>query len=283
MELHAPDLKTAEAFASSWNHLPQGSVYTEEQFLDWLSPRTQKNVEGKSVLELGCGNGSLLVHMTRWNPKDLLGIDLGSSVESAQKNLSLTPFKNWHIKKADLTQYRGPGMDFVYCIGVLHHLKDPYAGFRSVLANVKPEGEFHCWVYAWEGNFVVRVFVEPLRRIFSKFPWWITKYGAATPLAVVLYAYAKFVSVCREGSWIVRHLPLATYCRWLSKREFLFSRHVVFDQLVSPQTQYIKKTTLEDWFRSNSEIIPESAYIILRNGNSWKFGGTRRGSSSNKN
>jgi hypothetical protein len=55
------DSKTAEAFASSWNNLPKtGSVYTKEQFLDWFEPLTLEEIKDKSILELGCGNGSLL-------------------------------------------------------------------------------------------------------------------------------------------------------------------------------------------------------------------------------
>ena len=32
------DLKTADAFATSWNNLPPGSVYTRAQFEDWFAP-----------------------------------------------------------------------------------------------------------------------------------------------------------------------------------------------------------------------------------------------------
>ncbi len=32
------DQKTAAAFATSWNTLPSGSVYSREQFEEWMSP-----------------------------------------------------------------------------------------------------------------------------------------------------------------------------------------------------------------------------------------------------
>jgi len=87
------DQETADAFATSWNTLPEGSIYTYEQFEDWLNPLTKKDIENKRVLELGCGNGSLLVHITRWNPGYLEGVDLGDSVKSAEKNLQLQVLK----------------------------------------------------------------------------------------------------------------------------------------------------------------------------------------------
>jgi tRNA G46 methylase TrmB len=86
-EIGAADARTAKAFATSWNNLPAGSVYTPAQFKDWLDPITPGDVEGRDVLELGCGNGSLLVHMAGWRPRRLVGVDLGDSVVSARENL----------------------------------------------------------------------------------------------------------------------------------------------------------------------------------------------------
>src|SRR6476469_2615467 len=132
------DAATAEAFASSWNNLPGGSVYTRAQFEEWFAPLTEEDVSGKTVAELGCGNGSLLVHMAAWNPAYLLGVDLGSSVSSAQKNMEASEFGDYEIVKEDLTTFKRDGFNVVYSIGVLHHLKDPAKGFASVIANTKP-------------------------------------------------------------------------------------------------------------------------------------------------
>lgn len=265
------DQQTADAFANSWNNLPVGSVYTEEQFEDWFSPITKKDVTDKSVLELGCGNGSLLLHITRWKPSYLTGVDLGDSVRSGIINLKMTGFENYEIVKHDLTTFQSEGYDFVYCIGVLHHLKSPVEGLASVLRNTKKGGRFHCWVYAKEGNRVVRYIVDPIRKISSRLPWWVTKYMVATPLAIPYYIYANIISTSK----IFNGFPLYDYSKWISKRSFLFFRHVAFDQLVTPQTVYISKETIEKWMKEFKEIRPDSIYILFRNGNSWKFGGIK--------
>jgi len=266
------DQKTADAFATSWNTLPAGSIYTYEQFEDWLNPLTKKDIENKSVLELGCGNGSLLVHITRWNPSNLEGVELGDSIRSAYKNIVATGFKNAKITKHDLTTFESDGFDIVYCIGVIHHLKNPKEGFDAVLRNVKKGGRFHCWVYAKEGNAVIMYIVDPIRKLVSKLPWWFTKYFVATPLVVPYYVYAKLISLFRNISF-VKQLPLYEYSCWIAQREFLFFRHIAFDQLVTPHTTYIEKTTIQKWLDSNPTIDPASTSIIFRNGNSWKFGG----------
>jgi SAM-dependent methyltransferase len=265
------DTATAEAFATSWNNLPGGSVYTRAQFADWFAPLTEEDVNGKSVLELGCGNGSLLVHMAGWNPARLVGVDLGSSVSSARQNMEASGFADYEIVKGDLTTFQSDGFDVVYSIGVLHHLKEPAKGFASVIANTKPGGRFHCWVYAHEGNAVVRHFIDPIRKIASRLPWWVTKYLVATPLVVPYYFYAKLLRALRDVPFL-KKAPLHAYSLWIAERDFLFFRHVAFDQLVTPQTVYLDRPTIEAWLK-HPAIDPDSTYLVFRNANSWKFGG----------
>lgn len=262
---------TASAFANSWNNLPTGSVYTFDQFEDWMSPLHFKDFENKRILELGCGNGSLLVHLTQYTPKEIVGVDLGSSVRSAEKNLQLTGYKEFKILKDDITtfSFEDP-FDVVYSIGVLHHMKSPLDGLRSALRNTKNGGKFHCWVYAKEGNALVRYLVEPIRFIASKLPWFINKFLIATPLAFIYYFYAHIIVKAR-----LSFMPLYEYSKWICKREFLFFRHVAFDQLVTPQTAFLSKQDVQKMLDAIPEIDKDSTYIIFRNGNSWKFGGKK--------
>jgi SAM-dependent methyltransferase len=266
------DLETASAFATSWNTLPAGSVYTREQFEDWLAPIGRQDVAGRSVLELGCGNGSLMLHFVDWQPARLVGVDLGDSVLSARENLARTGFASYEIVQADLTAVTTPGFDLVYCIGVIHHLQNPRAGFDAVIRNTRPGGRFHCWVYAREGNGLIIALVEPLRKAASKLPWWLTKYIIAAPLAFLFYLYAKTIRLLKRIPG-VRRLPLYDYSLWIGKREYAFFRHVAFDQLVTPSTVYLSEKTIRSWLADHPRVKTDCAYVIMRNGNSWKLGG----------
>ena len=123
-----------------------------------------------------------------------------------------------------------------------------------------------------EGNAVIIYIVDPIRKLASKLPWWVTKFLIATPLVVPYYFYAKIISLSK----VFKKFPLYEYSCWISKREFSFFRHVAFDQLVSPQTTYINKKTIEDWFDKYPKVDKSSTYLIFRNGNSWKFGGKKK-------
>lgn len=274
-----PDHRTAEAFASSWNTVREGSVYSREQFLDWMAPVEPDSIAGLSVLELGFGNGSLLAHMGTLGPRRLAGIELGDTLEATRRNLAHLAPGLVELHRGDLVTADLGAFDLVYCIGVLHHLADPEAGFRSLLGHTRPGGRFHGWVYAREGNELVRLVVEPIRRIASRLPWWLTKYGLALPLVVPFFLYARLLrAVTRRfgrSQRLERALPLHAYGLWIAERPFWFFHHVAFDQLVTPRTTYLDRRTVERWLAS-PDVEPGSAYILFRNGNSWKFGGRRR-------
>ena len=274
------DLATASAFANSWNHVGQGSVYSRQQFLEWFAPLDPRSFSGKTVIELGFGNGSHLYHMASYVPSRLCGVELGDTLAQTRKNLEQISHVQVELFRDDLTRINLGEFDLAYCIGVLHHLQNPEEGFHAVLRHTRPGGYFHCWVYAHEGNALVIHLVDPIRRICCLLPWWLTKYAIALPMVLPYYLWAKFLGWYtrrkREGALFLRRFPLYEYTLWIAERPFRFFHHVAFDQLVTPQTAYMKRFEIEQWLQHPS-IDPQSIYIVSRNGNSWKFGGKKRG------
>jgi len=273
------DSKTAEAFAHSWNNVYSPITYTDDQIAEWLSPLQNGDFQGKRVLELGCGSGAILQFVARNGVETAVGMDLGESVTTAKKTLSDYPnvliIKDDMVHSSCLSKIH---FDLVYCIGVLHHLQKPEKGFSSILSHTAPGGRFHCWVYGKEGNLVVRTFVEPIRRIACRLPWFLNKYAIALPLVIPFFVYSKMCYMLAGLTAFERgkkYLPLFEYMRWVSKRGFRFHHHVAFDQLVSPQTRYLSRAEIEQWLR-DPRIEQGTVYIIHRNGNGWKFGGRKR-------
>jgi SAM-dependent methyltransferase len=267
------DQETADKFATSWNNVYDPSVYTKEQFLDWVSPWSEEDVRGKDVLELGCGSGALLFHMADFDPKSLTGVDLGDSIQAAEGLLG----KRAKIEKGDITQTqdllgRLGKQDCCYSIGVLHHLTNPEEGVETLKQMTKVGGSFHGWVYAHEGNAVVRYVVDPLRKLVNHLPWSVNKYGVALPLSVPFFLYGRLCKVLKKCFGENLPLPLFRYMLWISERDFNFHHHVAFDQLVTPMTHYITKERVESWL-NDERVDPTSTYIVFRNGNGWKFGG----------
>ncbi|MDQ3671175.1 MAG: methyltransferase domain-containing protein, partial [Actinomycetota bacterium] len=169
-----PDLveqqsQTAAAFGWQWQHFTEQHPEFEAQFLDWLHPIGPEFFEGKRVLDAGCGTGRHAYFAASYGASEVVAIDLSSAVETARHTLAR--FDNVDIVQGDLlrppfrTAAEDGGFDFVYSIGVLHHLPDPSAGFQTLVRYLRPGGTIAVWVYGHENNNFVRNVVEPLRRI----------------------------------------------------------------------------------------------------------------------
>lgn len=101
---HDGDAQTAQAFSASWNHTGVGSVYTKSQFLDWFAPLDMSLFSGKTVIELGFGNGFLLCHMAECSPTMLCGIELGDTFNKTRSNLSRSAKCAIELHRGDLTE-----------------------------------------------------------------------------------------------------------------------------------------------------------------------------------
>jgi len=273
------DERTAQAFSDSWNRVSGSTVYSHEQFLEWFTPLDPGAFEGRTVVELGFGNGSLLYHFAAFRPARLSGVELGDTLARTLENLQHVSPRVLDLHRGDLTRVHLGEFDLAYCIGVLHHLKDPAAGFQAVLRHTRPGGRFHCWVYAREGNALIRTTVDPLRRVTSRLPWWLTKHVVALPLVAPYFLWAKalrrLVRAAPRSRRVLASLPLLDYSLWIAERPFWFFHHVAFDQLVTPETRYFARSEVEAWL-ADPEVDPGTTYLVHRNGNSWKFGGQRR-------
>ena len=97
--------------------------------------------QGKVVLEGGCGKGRHTQLAANWGAREVIGVDLSDAVETAFA--ATRQLENAHIVQADI--YHLPlarVFDYAFSIGVLHHLPDPRAGFRSLASKVRAGGTY---------------------------------------------------------------------------------------------------------------------------------------------
>jgi SAM-dependent methyltransferase len=268
--------KTSEAFGWQWQHFTEMHPEFEAQFLDWLHPIDPTFFEGKRVLDAGCGTGRHAYYAASYGAKEVVALDLSGAVETARGNLAA--FEDVLVVQGDLLRpplravSDGGGFDFVYSIGVLHHLPDPFEGFRSLVRFLRPGGTIAVWVYGYENNGFVRNVVEPLRRVSTRIPPPALR-TLAWPLAIGFHGLAKAVYRPLNGTSVGRALPLNEYMSSVAGFSFRQNYGIVFDQLVAPTAAYIKGSELVAWFH---ETGLEDVQISHRHGNSWRGHGVAR-------
>lgn len=268
--------QTAMAFGWQWQHFSEQHPEFEAQFLDWIHPLGPDAFRGKRVLDAGCGTGRHALYAATYGADEVVALDLSGAVEAARINLAR--FDNVHVVQGDLLRpplslpEDGGGFDLVYSIGVLHHLPDPHAGFRSLLRYVRPGGMIAVWVYGWENNGLVRNVVEPLRRVSTKIPPPMLR-GLAWPLAGAFHGAARVVYRPLHETRLGGVLPLDEYMTSVAQFSFRQNYAIVFDQLVAPTAAYVRQQEIERWF--DTDQFDEVA-ISHRHGNSWRGHGRRR-------
>jgi len=108
------------------------------------------------VLVAGCGTGQQAVETARaFAPARLLAIDLSRrSLAYAARMSGSLGLAAIEYLQADLLQAPALGRSFdLVCVGgVLHHLADPYAGWRALLAVLRPGGVMNVLVYTVRGR-----------------------------------------------------------------------------------------------------------------------------------
>jgi SAM-dependent methyltransferase len=272
-DLAEQQVKTASAFGWQWRHFSEMHREYEGQFRDWLAPIGPEFFAGKRVLDAGCGTGRHAYFAARYGARDVFALDLSAAVEAARVNLR--DLDNVHVLQGDLLRlpfsagHPGEGFDFVYSIGVLHHLPDPRAGFMSLVSALRPGGTIAVWVYGYENNGLVRNVVEPLRRVSTRIPPPLLR-GLAWPLGAAFHGVAKVVYRPLHGTAVGRRLPLDEYLTSVADFSFRQNYGIVFDQLVAPTAAYIRGPEIASWFEEAGLV---DVHISSRHGNSWRASG----------
>lgn len=270
----SPDqIATAEGFGYAWKKFNSLTPDYEEQFLSWIHPIDRDFFRGKRVLDSGCGKGRHLVLSAQFGAGEVVGVDLSEAVEAAFENTRHLP--NVHVVQADIYQLPlRPEYDYVYSIGVLHHLPDPEAGFRKLLEKLRPGGTLSAWVYGRENNGWIIYAVNPIReRITSRLPLRLLQRLAAA-LAVPLYLYARGVVRPLARTPLRRLLFYPAYMEHLGQFQFREVHSIVFDHLLAPTAFYLRRSEFEAWFERAGL---EDVQISWRLNNSWRGCGRRPG------
>lgn len=137
---------TAKSFAYEWRHFAERQAEWEANFLSYMAPHGPEFFVDKRLLDAGCGSGRHAYYSAKFGAA-VWAMDLGLAVETAAANNR--EWERVHVVQADIMgpPFERESFDFVYSLGVLHHLSEPEAAFRRLLEYVKPGGAIQIFLY----------------------------------------------------------------------------------------------------------------------------------------
>lgn len=268
-ELTADKQATAEGFGYAWKTFAHLDEAYEQQFLDWIKPVDRDFFRGKMVLDAGCGKGRHAWCASRFGAREVIGIDLSEAVEVAYLNTRDLP--NVHIIQGDI--YNLPfrvQFDYIYSVGVLHHLPDPAAGFLSLSKQLKPGGAISAWVYGRENNGWIAYLVNPFREhIASKMPRPLLRALSWLLTALILFPALKLIyrPINLYAPALASLLFYNDYLFYISKFSFTDIYSIVLDHLIAPTAFYLRRDEFERWFEA---ACLNDVKISWHNRNSWR-------------
>lgn len=274
--LTGDNVKTVKAFGWEWqtfSELHDLETY-QAQFLDWVWPIPPDFFQGKVVLDAGCGMGRFSLASSSFGARLVLAIDASDAVEAARHNAAA--YANIHVVQADLHHLPlryGPQApaDFIFSIGVLHHLDHPQAGFNALVRHLQADGTIFAWVYGRENNGWLVNGVNPVRTMLTSRLPRRALYALSWLITLGLHAVVKLVyrpaNAPGAPAWLRRLLPYNDYLAWLGQFQFHHNHHVVFDHLVAPVAFYLRREEFEAWFH---EAGLDLINLSWRNQNSWR-------------
>ncbi len=245
-----------------WNKLDYDSQWL---FTEWIYPNKLEDFNNKTVLDAGCGGGQ---HLDLIAPycKYALGIELNASEIAKRKNKYN---KNVKIIEGDIGIINPKKkFDIVYSIGVLHHTNNPRKSFNKIKKNCKKKGRVIVWVYSYEGNFLNRSVLEPIKKIF------FLKLNKKILLVLSkIITGLLYIPIYSIYLFPIRFLPFYDYFKNYRRLKFNMNTLNVFDKLNAPQTHFIKRSAIKSWFNSREfSDVHISHYKVV----SWRASGTKK-------
>jgi len=238
--------KTSQSFGFEWNTFHKMFDAYRENFLNYIAPLDKTFFRDKIVLDAGCGVGRHTYWTAEFGAREVIGMDFSDSAEASYANTK--HLDNVHIVQADIYHppFKKGVFDYVFSIGVLHHLPDPEEGFRSLVPLVKSGGTMGIWVYGEKHNKAARFIFEPVRMITRHIPHRVLYYLCYLPTLGVELSNRLYTSLSKFKltAGLARLLPLSYYVRF----PFDVKLNDAFDVFATPKSTYWRKDQIEQWY-----------------------------------
>jgi SAM-dependent methyltransferase len=114
-------------------------------------------------------------------------------------------------------------LDYVFSIGVLHHIPNPKPVAEAAYRALRPGGHFLIWLYSKEGNSLYLAFIRPLRALTKYLPHFLL----AFLVEITYWPLVLYIKLC-----CYLPLPLHKYMMSILKKMPPEKRRlIIYDQL----------------------------------------------------
>ncbi len=138
--------RTQASFGYEWTHFKDWRPSGATNFVDYFGQFDLDWLRGRTVLDGGCGMGRHARQLAPFAGK-IVAVDFSGAIDQAARNVA--DQGNVACVEGDLTRLpvADGQFDFVYSMGVLHHLDDTEGALRGLVRALKPGGRLRLYLY----------------------------------------------------------------------------------------------------------------------------------------
>ena len=259
--------QTIQDFGKQWTHYRDIGGYfgSMQLFSDIIFPFLKPEaLVGCKVAEIGSGSGRIVnmllgagaSHVTAIEPSEEAFNVLIRNVDPPEKVTCLQITGDQLPACGDL--------DYIFSIGVLHHIPEPSGVVKAAFSALRPGGKFLVWLYGKEGNRLFLSFLYPLRALTKRLP-----HNVLAPLVwTMCFPLVIYMKLCHTLP-----LPLGGYLLTVFEKMSAEKRRlIIYDQLNPAYAKYYTRVEAEKLL---SDGKFENIRVHHRHGYSWTLIGTK--------
>ena len=211
--------KVVEDFGEEWSLYNYSEIKDAEilfnKYFD-IFPWESLDAKKFKCIDIGCGTGrwskilsKKVGHITLLEPSH-------KALNVAKKNLRETDNVSFINQSIESMNYKENTFDFVFSLGVLHHIKDIKVGLQNINKILKKDSPFLIYIYynLENKNMFYRIvwkITDIIRKIISYMPLKIKKVICYLIALFVYFPLAKFNLLLKVLKISTFNIPLAEY------------------------------------------------------------------------
>ena len=228
--------QTIRDFGEQWTTYSDSSGYfgSPALFDDIFHPFvTTADLKGMRIAEIGAGTGRFVEIFLAAGASHVIALEPSASMEVIRRNVGARADLRGRVECVEATGdllAQDASRDYVFSIGVLHHIPDPRPVCRAALGALRPGGTFAVWVYGREGNGAYLTVFNLLHTVTKRMPHPLL----AATVWTLGWGLDAYIAACR-----IAPLPLRGYAQnVLAKLTRDKRRLVLYDQLNPAYARY---------------------------------------------
>jgi SAM-dependent methyltransferase len=258
--------RTVKDFGEQWLRYPdnEGFFGSLELFSDMIFPFLKpEEIRGCRVAEIGSGAGRIVNMLLEAGAEHVIAVDPSDAFHVLCRNIN-QPEKVTCLKITGDQLHAYGNLDYVFCIGVLHHIPDPAPVIEGAFKALRPGGHFLVWLYGKEGNGLYLALITPLRVLTKRIPHLML----AFLVEIMYWPLVIYIKFCHRLPLPLRGYMLSV----LEKMSPEKRRLIIYDQL---NPAYAKYYTKLEAGKLLSDGNFENIRTHHRHGYSWTVIGTK--------